>query len=679
MKGIKINNKISYKIILQVSLFTLILCFLIGVVAYNISSKTLKSNIENSLKGISKQSSNLISSTINQDIKAMEAIANNDKIKSLNPNLMKDILDKEAKRLNYLGLLFVDKDAVIHFTDGKTFKIDLLMPDEEVGYIKKALEGQAYTSNPVIDTKGTMLLSIAVPIKGEDNSVKGLLLSNISLDNINKIVQNTKIGDTGFAFVINNKGQKVAHKDIKLVQNKDNDIENSKKDKNLEDVAKVEENMIKGKSGVEVAKYYGNNKIIAYSPIENTDWFLALVQPEAEVYKDIYTLKNILFVIGIVFIAIGVLISIFMARQINKPLNAIKNYAKALANKDLSYKINLKREDEFGETVYGLNEASNKLEDVLEHIKTTSEHTLESTEKFSKSFNDIKGSIDDITAASQEISAGMEETSASIEQISSNSVSINKHINLVQNKSMDGLKLAETINEKADKVKTSSVDAKEKIEKIYTSSKDKLEEAINKADIVHNISAMAETILDITENTNLLALNAAIEAARAGEAGAGFAVVAEEVKKLAEQSSASAIEIQENVKRVLEVVEDLTKASNEILMVMENQVLKDYDGLVNIADEYKQDGVSFKKIIENFNELTEKLSVSMDEMVDNMEAISLSSNEAADSTGNIVSNITDVNMKTLELIEESDKSEKYAKNVNDLIKEFKYASPGEYK
>ena len=106
-----------------------------------------------------------------------------------------------------------------------------------------------------------------------------------------------------------------------------------------------------------------------------------------------------------------------------------------------------------------------------------------------------------------------------------------------------------------------AIASKKDIESIFGKCKKDLEEALNKVSVVKNISAMSDSIMSISEQTNLLSLNASIEAARAGEHGKGFAVVANEVKKLAEQSTSTVTDIQKKVDEALEAVQALSITS----------------------------------------------------------------------------------------------------------------------
>lgn len=227
------------------------------------------------------------------------------------------------------------------------------------------------------------------------------------------------------------------------------------------------------------------------------------------------------------------------------------------------------------------------------------------------------------------------------------------------------------IQNKAVSINDDSIKSKESAEKVYSETKASLEKALQDVTIVNEISEMAVSIDGISKQTNLLALNAAIEAARAGEHGKGFAVVAEEVRKLAEESSTAVGQIQNKVGIVLGAVGELSSSSRDILSFMESNVIKDYERLISISDEYKKDGDTVKGLIEKFAEVSKSISDSVDQITQSMESVATAVSEVAKSSGDIASGISEVNTKNESIAVESNNNAESAAKLGEFIQQFK--------
>ena len=119
--------------------------------------------------------------------------------------------------------------------------------------------------------------------------------------------------------------------------------------------------------------------------------------------------------------------------------------------------------------------------------------------------------------------------------------------------------------------------------KNYEVCSEKLRESIDKVAVINNISNMSNLIKGVAGQIEMLALNASIEAARAGENGKGFAVVATEVNELAKQTTDAVDNINANLTEVLKAVGDLSKTSSELLSLFENDVIVNYDNMLNLS------------------------------------------------------------------------------------------------
>lgn len=372
----------------------------------------------------------------------------------------------------------------------------------------------------------------------------------------------------------------------------------------------------------------------------------------------------------IVSIILGILTTYLIRKSIINQVKEVANGAKMLSEGNLNFTMKVSSEDEIGQAIKALNSSVENLRGSIISVKEESDSIFEGSKKANEMFFEVSDRIQQVSAATEEISAGMEESSAVVEEVTSMAATVQEETNNTAMKAQEGVKVALNIQKKADEINKDSKESKENAEKMYSESKIKLEKAIEEAKIAKEIYEMASSIDSIAQQTNLLALNAAIEAARAGEHGKGFAVVAEEVRKLAEESSSAVLEIQNKVGTVISAVDELSNSSKNTLLFIEQNVLKDYEKLIKISTDYKQDGDTVKNIIEGFAEISENISESVNQITRSMEDVTVSVTEVAKSSGDIAANISDINNRNDLVSKETNKNSDSAKKLEEMMKGF---------
>lgn len=665
------TSSVGIKIILEIGSLIIMICWILGFVSYYSSYKALGESVSGQLQARAAEAARSIDITLQQDIKAMSGIAVRPEIISMRTEVQIPILTSEAERLNYKKLNVVDLNGIVHFPDGGKSQIDLSSNSNDIKYLKTAFLGIPAISDPITNTEGDQIIAMAVPIKNNDGQVVGVLMSNMLMEKVNELVQKTKIGNTGYCFIINKEGTKVAHKDLKLVLNKNNTLKDVKRDSSLQSLADIETRMIKGENGSGFYEKDGKEMFISFAPIPNTQWFLALVMSKNEIFSQANALKYNILVITIVFILIGIIIGYLISKSIKNPLIKIKEYAEQLSKCNLSYRINIKREDEFGQTAAALNSAIDSIGNIIYFVKEECRDTLKSTNDINNMFINIHGEVKDISETADEISASMQEASSFIEEITERALEVKDETNGTVEESKQGLELANEIKNKAVLIKEDTEQSRSRIRQVYSKSKEKVSKALEEVKIVQNIVVVADEIRDIAQKTNVLALNAAIEAARAGEHGRGFSVVANEVRQLAEQCDSNVLNIQKNIKGVIMSVEDLSQSSQYILNIIEDEIFKDYEKIINISEDYKNDGETFQKVIERFSSLSEKIYLSLENITTNMEALTSTVNMCTEASGDIAENINEISSQNENITELSKKNSSGAEVLLNLVSEFK--------
>lgn len=376
-------------------------------------------------------------------------------------------------------------------------------------------------------------------------------------------------------------------------------------------------------------------------------------------------------VIMIIVFILSLLVSIASAFGIKISISAqmknLMNASQKLSDGEFNFEMPVFAKDQIGYTIKALNAAVKKLKQIIIAVKKESLDITKSTDNTEEMLSAITEYTEGVSSSSEEISASMQECSAALEGVTSTAVSIKEDTNFSMQKARDGVKLAINIQNSADNAAKDTAVSKENVEKIYTNSRESLESAIRDAKVVEEVSKMAQIISGIAEQTSLLALNASIEAARAGEQGKGFTVVADEVRKLAEQSSSAVSEIQNNVQKVISAVNDLSSSSQDIMNVIEQNVLTDYERLIDTSKKYKKDGDIIKNMVEEFSDSLEKISSSIDEMVNNLEEVSVSVSDVTKSSGEIACSIENVSENNSNVLSQARKNAESADKLSALM------------
>ncbi|KOS68547.1 hypothetical protein AEA09_08280 [Lysinibacillus contaminans] len=333
------------------------------------------------------------------------------------------------------------------------------------------------------------------------------------------------------------------------------------------------------------------NEMLAFNKMKFTE-----ISYEAE--KGVQKSAIITAIIGLFATLICIFLSVLMAVKIAKPLTTMANSVQQITQGDLTIKdITVKSNDEIGTLANAINEmkqsirilirssgeTANDLSAIAEELTASTSHVASSSNTVAQNVETIAAGTRVSSSVSNEATLAMAETTVGIQQIADATNTV--------------LEKAQQTKDTADEGQLTIEHAKQQMNIIYDSSKQTTALISRLSHQSVEIQSITQVITDITEQTNLLALNAAIEAARAGEHGKGFAVVADEVRKLAVQSKDSANLIAQLTTDILHETKNVEDSVTQGLTTVEQGV--------NII---AQAGTSFTNIVEAIEDMTEQIS-----------------------------------------------------------------------
>lgn len=618
MKSIKVKLLVIFSAV--IFLLSLVLITLTVTVIRNDAVTEAKTN----LYDLAYEKANHLSATVQGRLQYLSGIALNPMItdSSVELNKKMEFFNDKAQITGFSSFLFINKNGNIQ-NFSSDMEEDFLSSNIHV----EAFSGKSSVSDLIITSDSqSMFFIYSVPVY-DAGTIVGALLAKMDGVSLSDIISQVKYRTTGYAYVINNNGTTVAHKNQDLVLAKDNDIENMKTDASLKQLGELTMKIIKGGQGSGEYVYKGVTKLVGYAPVPDTSFIVIFGMERAEALATSNALGNTLIIIAAIVFAVSTVIVYIVSHSIAKPIQEITKAAQGIAKGELDISMELKSKDEIGRLAVAFGQTISRLKNYMGYISEIS-HSLQlisdgelnidlkmeyvgqfsrikeslenlisklnvTMKQISKSADLVTVGAEQLSHSSQTLSQGATEQASSVEQLSSNIEEITSQIQQNAVDAADAMEKAKFAGEQTLNSMNHMNDVMQAMEQINTKSSE--------------ISKIIKIIDDIAFQTNILALNAAVEAARAGEAGKGFAVVADEVRNLAAKSADAAnnttILIDDTLKAVHEgtdIASNASDALNETVRVAKNAI----DLMENIAESSKAQAISIEKISNGVNKIS---------------------------------------------------------------------------
>ncbi|MCP1354590.1 methyl-accepting chemotaxis protein [Aneurinibacillus migulanus] len=643
---------------LQVAFILLLLIpsLVIGISSYHTAETRIQGDMDSSIESSTEFLNELINSTIESEMKNVDFLSQSITASlyagKQSPQLM-DMIHRFQNAHPEITSAYVGTETGILISDGN----DTLPPDydprKRVWY-QKAMQNKEKPSisEPYIDiTTKAVVVSIAKPVK-DGSGVVGI---DLNLANLSDIVKRAKVGEQGYAFILDQTKKIIVHPTLKSG------------DPIQEQTMST---LFKKDAGAYTYIENSQEKETVFTTNKLTGWKIAGTIATAEIENGVQGIFLTTVLTIILSLLLGTVITYWVIQSITKPLKRLSTASEKISNGDLTERVDLKSKDELGQLGSHFNHMSESLQSVIHQVREKVESLAAASEQLMASSYETTKATEHISITVQEIAASSEEETKNVERMSGTITGMSETLQeIAQHTHATSASMAETsdIAAKGNEAIGTAVQQMNFIE----GSVSELSHIIGHLhESMEQIDNFAKLITDISSQTNLLALNAAIEAARAGEHGRGFAVVADEVRKLAEQSSNSA----NSVTELIQLIRGKMETALRSMESSRKEVEKGIDVVTLAGESFTQIYGSINKVNHEVHEVsasvkhitasTAQVVTSIRSVTQTVEQVSAGISEVSASTEEQLASMEEVSATATSLA-------RMAEELEGIVKQFK--------
>ncbi len=589
LSGRKVRRSLNGRILRNTTLNILILVAVCCVIMALSMQSLANSILLDSLQPMARQSAKTVEANIHMLADRMMMLAGDSRMNIVAIGEKASASDGETAENNWAAVLteaaeiYEFHTIALYDLNGSLVQgIDGAPERLEDSFLALLQETDNLTTHASTIFEDKLGITMGMPVK-EDGETAYYLVGVYKYDALNDVLSSINIGKNGMAYMVNRDGIVTGHPDQSKI----------KSDSTLLQLSDGNEEAIKsvttGETGATEYAIDGQQMLVAFSPIRGTQWALVIQVPKSDYNNLINGAMIVAGVCTLVVLLLSILVILRMARSISKPVKNVTSRMISLSDGDLHTKvINIRSGDELeimtrtlADTVGSVNRYISDIHQVLSGVADGNLQIGPQVE-YKGDFTLIRNSLGTILRSMNETITGFR---AAATRLSSMAEELSGQSGQLHQASLEQNQATEALVDEVGHVKEQLVCVIKSSDQTHAMTGEitrKVQEANSQMAALSNamddissnaqeITSIAKAIDNIAFQTNILALNASVEAARAGSAGAGFAVVAEEVKELAgksAQAAQSAVEIVSNTRAVIQTGVELNASTAESLQAI---------------------------------------------------------------------------------------------------------------
>ncbi|NMP30567.1 methyl-accepting chemotaxis protein [Thalassotalea sp. M1531] len=549
--------KFAHKINLVAAVLLVLALTILTIRNYSAVKSEVHENLSQGIAEISSSVSGNIANWLNGKLAIVEAIASSTEAGADSERIADIVIQADVSgdfKNAYVGVEgsgeFILDDPSIVLPEGFDAR-------QRPWYTQVKQNRASSFTEPYVDvTINKLLISAVAPIEKNGQFI-GVAGGDILLDEIANIINDIEFLGLGYAYLVTDQGKILSHPNAKFI------------DKNVSDLLGFNAAL-----SSELVDVDSSNQIISFIPVKgisSVNWYLGVVLDQEKAYAPLADARTRAMIFGFISVVVTMILLNVLLTHLLKPINQLSDAIIDISqgDGDLTKRLSVNSQDEIGELSQHFNSFIGTIHQSMTQV-------LKVSDLLNSHIGQVRDSASNgITMAEQQLSRGtnvstaVTELNSSAQEISSNANNASHLTSTMQGQSQEGVGAL-----------TDNIEAMNRLSEVMGESSVEIGKLSKETE---NIGNILDVIKGVSSQTNLLALNAAIEAARAGEAGRGFAVVADEVRQLAQRTQDATQEIEV-------MIENLQQGSTSVVSVMDESQKNSESSveLANVAGEKMQ-------------------------------------------------------------------------------------------